>query len=1340
MNSLFRFSNILAAALLALGLAVPALQAAPAKIFILAGQSNMVGQGVVAGETTPGTLAYTVANDLNGDYQFLVDGAGAWVQRSDVWYHSVSQADGNAGLTAGFGIDGGSIGPELGFGHAMGDLYEEPVILIKVAQGGRSLGVDFLPPSSGPYATPVADGDIGYWYERIIADVNGFIANDLASVPGYDAVEGYEIAGLCWHQGYNDLINVDRSAAYEANLVNFINDIRSDLSVPNLPFVIATTGTTAWFTYREVELAQLAVADAAAYPAFAGNVATIDTRQPYEDLTFWQLVEESPNNEDYHWNRNAKSYVNLGLAMADVMSQMVPARCPYRLRATGDATGVTLSWEDGTDAATSVRVLRDSSEIAAAAPISPASYLDTTAEPGLIEYQLEFAKSGDPCPPLTLTFDAGITDLDVYRFQNKVRLKWTNNLGYANIEVRRNGSLIDTIAGTATSYDDTSPPASGDVTYSVVPTNGSAAPTEETINLDGLSPGNAYIYEPFADADSTLRENRVGAGLSGRWIGNSSVVADSLSFGTLPTSGNHVSNPGGSDAVVNTRIRSELAEAGLLDHGGELWFSFLTNNTEDVNTTVMFCLGTDRSTINKSPASEGSVRGVQDGGQAIGVFLDRGTRPQAATWQAEARSTGTTTGTIPSETTGLVVGRITWGADGASADTVEIFLPGTDLVLPGSPVSTTSAVMDQAQFDVLSFSGKNVDSPQIDEIRFAASYDDVIATDQMVPDTTPPSPDPMIWATPPAALGDSSITMTATTATDLNGVEYYFESVSGGGNDSGWQDSSIYVDTGLNSETEYTYRVRARDKSPNQNATDWSPNAAATTEATDNGSPPIPGFDVAPFATSSTEISMTAETVVDPEGSGVEYYFTETSGNAGGDDSGWQDSTTYTDSGLSPSTTYSYTVKARDKSAQQNSSLESAAFDATTQAPPSGPGGALIYEGFDYDAGGLGTNNGGTGFTAAWSTIDSSPSVVAPGLSYGSLAVAGNGAGKAVNSGSGAGARLIGDTSALDSAGLMANGQSLWFSFLLSIPSGHTNVDFNFSLGSDGFADYGSGEFGDRTSLQSGEGIGVAKINRSSSVSDIVGAYYQDNDADSYAERVTQLAFDRWNGATLLIVGRIDWGADDLAGETLTLYTPDTDLNLGTAVLDGMVIPALDQSAFDTVAFQMKDAVTIDEIRFGATYEDVIGLGGSASDYDTWSGGPFLGTLGDSNPELDFDGGGLDTGIEYVVGGDPTDGSDDMGKAPGFDNTTDPDKFLFVFRRSDLANADPNTTIAVEYGSNLSGWTTAAHEGTDPTQISISEVDDFYEAGIDQVTVAIPRSLAVGEKLFARLKVAVSIP
>jgi hypothetical protein len=160
--------------------------------------------------------------------------------------------------------------------------------------------------------------------------------------------------------------------------------------------------------------------------------------------------------------------------------------------------------------------------------------------------------------------------------------------------------------------------------------------------------------------------------------------------------------------------------------------------------------------------------------------------------------------------------------------------------------------------------------------------------------------------------------MTATTGSDSSGpVEYYFDETSGnpGGADSGWQTSPSYTDGGLNPSTQYTYTVTMRDSAtPTPNMGTPSNPANATTMAPPDTDPPMPNpatWAVAPAADSDTAISMTATTGSDATGP-VEYYFDETSGNPGGTDSGWQTSPTYTDTGLDPSTQYTYTVQMRD--------------------------------------------------------------------------------------------------------------------------------------------------------------------------------------------------------------------------------------------------------------------------------------------------------------------------------------------------------------------------------------------------------------------------------------------
>lgn len=134
----------------------------PVKILILAGQSNMFGHGEVSPVGTPGTLEYTVENDPEGDYQFLVDGSGDWIVRDDVWIRDQDTSAG--GLTIGYASASDRVGPELGFGHVIGDLREEQVLIVKAAWGGKSLANDFRPPSSGQDPAPLVAGDAGFYY------------------------------------------------------------------------------------------------------------------------------------------------------------------------------------------------------------------------------------------------------------------------------------------------------------------------------------------------------------------------------------------------------------------------------------------------------------------------------------------------------------------------------------------------------------------------------------------------------------------------------------------------------------------------------------------------------------------------------------------------------------------------------------------------------------------------------------------------------------------------------------------------------------------------------------------------------------------------------------------------------------------------------------------------------------------------------------------------------------------------------------------------------------------------------------------------------------------------
>lgn len=135
-------------------------------------------------------------------------------------------------------------------------------------------------------------------------------------------------------------------------------------------------------------------------------------------------------------------------------------------------------------------------------------------------------------------------------------------------------------------------------------------------------------------------------------------------------------------------------------------------------------------------------------------------------------------------------------------------------------------------------------------------------------DETAPTPNPMGWAEQPAAIDHDSIHMTAVTAVDdTSSVEYYFACAAGGNGcaDSGWVTSPDYTANGLDAETSYTYKVKARDAFGNETVS--SAEASATTDAAPAvNQPPVANTDSAQVAVKSTVVIPVLDNDSDPEG------------------------------------------------------------------------------------------------------------------------------------------------------------------------------------------------------------------------------------------------------------------------------------------------------------------------------------------------------------------------------------------------------------------------------------------------------------------------------------------
>jgi hypothetical protein len=161
-----------------------------------------------------GSLRATVNNDPNScgyllggtkSVTYTIKGVtktyAGWVSRDDVWVSSWdsggigSATESRKGpLTVGF-VDEKVlpycyIGPEFGFGHVVGNGLTDKVLLIKTPWDGKSLAVDFRPPSSGDTTGP--------YCTEMLAKVRTVLADVKKYYPAYDG-KGFEIAGLRWY-------------------------------------------------------------------------------------------------------------------------------------------------------------------------------------------------------------------------------------------------------------------------------------------------------------------------------------------------------------------------------------------------------------------------------------------------------------------------------------------------------------------------------------------------------------------------------------------------------------------------------------------------------------------------------------------------------------------------------------------------------------------------------------------------------------------------------------------------------------------------------------------------------------------------------------------------------------------------------------------------------------------------------------------------------------------------------------------------------------------------------------------------------------------------------------
>ena len=294
----------------------------PVRVFILAGQSNMEGKAKLA------LLEYQAKQSATRDLFKHYREGDNWSERKDVW---IKFLDRKGNLTVRYGSPN-CIGPELEFGHVVGNKYQEQVLVIKTAWGGRSLFRDFRSPSAGLPDEKVLDkmlaeaqkraaadpkkpkeptledikAPFGASYRAMLDEVNQTLANLKMHFPAYQG-QGYELSGFVWFQGWNDMINAEYTAEYTANLAHFIRDVRKDFKSPAFPFIVAQMGVdglAAGENIQRFKAAQAAILDAR---EVRDNLALVKTD------AFWDLEAEAVYKKGWRenldeWNKVGSDY------------------------------------------------------------------------------------------------------------------------------------------------------------------------------------------------------------------------------------------------------------------------------------------------------------------------------------------------------------------------------------------------------------------------------------------------------------------------------------------------------------------------------------------------------------------------------------------------------------------------------------------------------------------------------------------------------------------------------------------------------------------------------------------------------------------------------------------------------------------------------------------------------------------------------------------------------------------------------------------------------------------------------------------------------------------------
>ena len=188
----------------------------PIDVMIVSGQSNAQGWQANVAALNSGNRHYADTPSPNAFIAYKQNAFGQPLYISG----SLGQL---SSLGAGFAGNFDGFGPELSTGTDLAGRLPNKVAVIKFASGGASLDNHFKKTANVLYAD-------------LMATVNGGLAQLTAQ--GFAPT----VKGFFWLQGETDALgggtDATDAAAYGANITQFVADVRADLGVPTLKFIL----------------------------------------------------------------------------------------------------------------------------------------------------------------------------------------------------------------------------------------------------------------------------------------------------------------------------------------------------------------------------------------------------------------------------------------------------------------------------------------------------------------------------------------------------------------------------------------------------------------------------------------------------------------------------------------------------------------------------------------------------------------------------------------------------------------------------------------------------------------------------------------------------------------------------------------------------------------------------------------------------------------------------------------------------------------------------------------------------------------------------------------------